>query len=139
MPNVDANFVSEVLRRDDPNIIAANRQQAILLGVRLPYSASGYKAGTVLAQNTVNNMFYPYDNSGASGLDNAACVLESIVKVTEFADTTANSVNNSVLGVGIFGGTVFYNKLTGIDANGVTDLKGRRVSDVTGADLLIFG
>lgn len=139
MPNVDANFNSEVIRRDDPNIIAANRQQAILLGVRLPYDASGYKAGTVLAQNTVNSMFYKYDNGGASGLDAAACVLESIVKVTDFSDTTANSVSNSVLAVGIFGGTVFYDKLTGIDANGVTDLKGRVVSDVTGVDLLIFG
>ncbi len=139
MPNVDASFNSEVLRRDDPNIIAANRQQAVLLGVRLAYNASGYLAGTVLGQNSTNKMFYAYNDSGASGIDTAVCVLESIVKVTDFVDTTANSVNNSVLAPAIFGATVFYAKLTDLDANAITDLHGRKVTDVTGTDLLIFG
>ncbi len=140
MPNVDANFQSEVLRRDDPNIIAASRNLALILGVRLAYDASGYGAGTVLAQNSVNDLWYPYvDSPGSSGIGTAVAVLEQPVKATDFPATTANSAAASVLAPAIFKGVVYYDKLVGIDSNGVTDLRGRVITDVTGVDLLVFG
>lgn len=138
MPNVDANFASEVLRRDDPNIIAANRQQALILGVRLAYQSEGYTAGEVLALNSDDGLYYPYDDGGSSGLNTAVCVLEQSVRATDFPGTTT-AIADSALAAAIFGGVVYYDKLGGIDANGVTDLKGRRITDVSGVNLMIFG
>ncbi len=138
MSNVDANFVSEVLRHDDPQIIAANRHQALFLGVRLAYDSGGYAAGDVLALNSVNGLYYQYDDGGSSGLNTAVCVLEQGVPATAFPGTGA-TIASSALAAAIFGGTVYYDKLGGIDANAVTDLKGRRITDVSGVNLMVFG
>jgi hypothetical protein len=140
MPNVDANFVSEVLRHDDAAVIAANRQHAIFLGVRLAYQSAGYAAGTVLAKNTTDGLHYPYDDNGSSGLNTADCVLEQAVRATDFPGTGA-TIASSALAPAIWGGGVvmYYDRLVGIDANGVTDLGGRRVTDVSGVNLMIFG
>ncbi len=137
--NSDANYQSEVLRYDDPNIIASARHLALMLGVRLAYDAAGYAAGTVLARNTTTGLYQAYDNGASSGLDAAICVLEKAVPVGDFAATTAHAVSNSVLTHAIFAGIVFYNKLTGIDANGVTDLGGKQMIGADGVTLLRFG
>jgi hypothetical protein len=139
MQNLDASFTAEVTRRDDPNIIALDRQKALFLGVRLAYDASGYAAGVVLGKNTTSGLWMKYSDAGSSGENTAVAVLEKPVAAASFVDTTPQSSANSVVVPAIFGGTVFYSKLTGIDANGITDLRGRRISDVTGADLLVFG
>jgi len=138
MPNFDAGFDDEVIRRDDPNIIAMKRNLAVLGGVRLAYVAGGYEAGQVLGKNSVSGLWMKYNDGGSSGESTAVAVLESPVPEALFPDTTAQSASNSVVTQAIFGGIVFYDKLVGIDANGLTDLKGRRFSDVTGADLLSF-
>lgn len=133
MANLDANFESEVFRHDHVAIVAANRNQCLFLGARLHYDADGYAAGTVLAQNTVNNEFYAYDDAGSSGLNTAKCILTKPVLASDFP-----SASGTVLTEALFKGTVFYSRLTGIDANGVTDLAGRRIVDVTGVELLVF-
>ncbi len=138
MPNVDANFASEVLRHDDPNIIAANRQQALFLGVRLAYQSAGYTAGEALALNSVDGLYYPYNDAGSSGLNTCVAILEQPVRATDFPGTTVAKAD-SALAAAIFGGVVYYDKIGGIDANGVTDLKGRRITDVSGVNLMIFG
>lgn len=138
MQSLDAGFTSEVTRRDDPNIIALNRQQARFLGVRLAYMSGGYLAGTVLGKNSVSGLWMAYNDSGSSGENSAVAILEKPVPEGAFVDTTAQSASNSVVVPAIFGGTVFYDKLVGIDANGVTDLKGRQFTDVTGASLMSF-
>lgn len=136
--NSDANYVSEAIRYDDPNIVAMANNLTLRLGIRLPYSASDYVAGTVLARNTVTGMYQAYSNAGSSGLDAAICVLEKTVKTTDFATTTAQSVSNSVLTHAIFAGVVFYDKLTGIDANGITDLGAKKFIGADGVTLLSF-
>lgn len=142
MSNSDAQFRSEVLRYDDAQIIATKRELALFLGVRLAYDSAGYKAGDVLSKNSTSGLFQKYDPDGASGTDAAKAVLEKAVAATEFDDTT-HSVANSVLTHAIFGGVVFYAKLndtdgSDLDSNGVTDLGGRRIVDVTGVELLKF-
>lgn len=139
MPNLDADFNAEVIRRDDANIIAAHRQSALFLGVRLAYDADGYKPGQVLGKNSTSGLWMKYDDNGSSGEATAVAVLEKGVAVGQFPSTTVQSAANSVVQPAIFGGTVFYDKLQGVDAAALVDLKGRRISDVTGADLLVFG
>lgn len=142
MSNSDAQFRSEVLRYDDAQIVATKRELALFLGVRLAYNSAGYKAGTVLAKNSASGLFSKYDPNGASGTDTAKCVLEKAVAASEFDDTT-HSVSNSVLTHAIFGGVLFYDKLTDDDAaalddDGVTDLGGKKIVDVSGVTLLKF-
>jgi hypothetical protein len=139
MPNLDANFTAEAIRRDDANIIAMARHQAIFMGFRLAYDADGYKPGQVLAKNTTSGLYMKYNDAGSSGENTAVCILEKGVAAADFPGTTAQSVDSSVVQPAIVAGVVYYDKLQGIDANGVTDLKGRRISDVSGADLLFFG
>lgn len=137
--DLNADFQSEVTRYDEPNVIAMDRQKALKLGIRLTYDSGGYKAGTVLARNTVTGLYAKYSDAASSGLNDAVAVLERGVAATEFANTTTHSVANSVLTYGIFGGVVFYDKLTGIDANGVTDLRGKVMIGADGVNLLRFG
>lgn len=128
--HLDAKFDGEIFRKDHPIILAANRHLASLRPVRLAYvDANGYDAGTVLARNTVNGYYYAYDDNGSSGLDTAACVL--------FEDATPAS-GSTMLARAVFGGEVFYTKLTGIDTNGITDLGGRLITDAFENQILKF-
>lgn len=137
--DLNADFQTEVTRYDDPNIVALNRQQATKLGIRLTYDGDGYKAGTVLARNTVTGLYAKYSGGGSSGLNDAVCVLERGAAATEFASTATHSVANSVLTTAIFGGWVFYDKLTGIDADGIVDMGGKVIVGADGVNLLRFG
>jgi len=137
--DLNANFTAEVTRFDDPNIIAMERQKASFLGVQLAYHASGYVAGEVLARNTVTGLYQKYSDSGSSGLNDAVAVLARKCAASEFTNTDTHSLANSVLTQAIIAGTVFYSKLTGIDTNGVTDLRGKIVIGADGVSLLRFG
>lgn len=136
MSNVNPGYKPEVFRNDSPIIIATNRSSAVLLPVRLRYSAQGYPAGQVLARNTTDGLYDKYSNAGASGTDAAIAILFDAKDTADFSTADASG---SSLAVGIFGGcTVFYDKLTGIDANGVTDLGGKVITDATGVKTLKF-
>lgn len=131
--NVDPRFNGQIFRKSHPMIIAQNRRLASLLPVRLAYNASGYSAGQVLGQNSVSNNYENYNNAGASGLDTAQCVLFEDVDVSEFA-----AASGTVFGRGIYGGEVFYDKLIGLDAPAIVDLKARVINDSTGIKVLKF-
>lgn len=127
------------MRRDDPNIIAMSRQLAVFMGCRLAYNSAGYKPGCVLGLNSVSGLYMAYNDAGSSGENTAVGILEKGVAATDFPGTTAQSAGSSVVQPMIVAGTVYYAKLDGIDANGVTDLKGRKITDIYGTDLLFFG
>lgn len=131
--NLDSKFDTEIFRKDHPQILAANRHLASIKPVRLAYNASGYKAGTVLAKNSVSGLFQAYNDAGSSGLNTATCILFEAVDVSSFADSS-----DSALARGIWGGEVFEDKLVGIDANGKTDLNGRSIVDSTGVNIFKF-
>lgn len=131
--NIDAKVNNEIFRKDTPIILATNRHLATLLPVRLAYDALGYKAGEVVARNTVTGMYQAYDDSASSGLNVAAGILFESVEADKFPSTTGSAVARS-----IFGGEVFKSKLTGLDANGETDLKARTITDASGVEILKF-
>lgn len=134
MSNIDPRFKGQIFRKSHPMIIAANRQLASILPVRLAYDAGGYSAGQVLAKNTTSSQYQDYNNSGASGTDTAAAILLEDVDVTEFEATSG-----TVMAAALFGGEAAYDKLIGIDAPAIVDLNGRRISDSSGlGDILKF-
>lgn len=133
MSSIDAKFNSEIFRKNQPMIIAQDRHLAVLDPVRLAYNASGYKAGTVLGRNTNSGYYEAYNNSASSGLDTARCVLFEEHPVEDFESSTG-----TVAAVGIFGGILYKDNLTGLDANGETDLSAKTIIDANSINLLKF-
>lgn len=127
--DLDAVSSTEIFRKDNPMILACARAQALLLPIRLDYVSGGYKAGTVLGKNSVSGNYGVYNDSASSGLNTAVAIL------FEAAEPASGGTD---LARGIFKGNVFYDKLVGIDAAGVTDLKARTFADSTGVTLLTF-
>lgn len=130
--SLDAATTGQIFRRDFPMVLACNRHQALLLPVRIMWesaAATGLVAGTVLARNTGSGFYQRYDSGGASGLDVAACVLfASVIPPASGTD----------MGIGIFEGKVYENKLVGLDAGAKTDLGARSIIDGSGDQILIF-
>lgn len=136
MGKIDISFNGSVFRKDFPMVIATNRASAVLLPIRMRYAAAGYVAGTVLAQNSVDNLFEAYNDAGSSGLNTAKCILFESLNASDF-DSTAST--GSTTAVGIFGGcTVYKDKLVGYDAAALVDLAGREITDATGVTTILF-
>lgn len=129
--NTDAGFKSEILRKDNPIIIAANRHLAKIAGIRLAYNADGYPAGQVLARNSVTGLYAKYDDA-ASAVATAKGVLLDELKAEDM--TSASGAVSRLL----YGGEVFKDKLTGLDANGETDLSAKTIVDGSGTSILSF-
>ena len=137
MPDTGPNFNSSITRFDEPNIIARNRHLASLLPIALAPTSGGtdYAAGTVLAYNTSTNLYGPYGGSGGTnGTNIAACILEQPILNLYFQGAASGSVYTSA----IFKGEVWSNKLTYLDANAITNLNGRQVTDAFGSVTLLF-
>lgn len=136
MASLDVKFNGEVFHKDHPIVIATNRQSALLLPVRLKWKSGGYKAGEVLARNTVNGLYEAYVDGTGSGVGTAACVLFQAVASEDF---DAETVAGTTTAPGIFGGcTVYLDKLTGWDAAAATDLSARTIVDASGVSLVKF-
>jgi hypothetical protein len=126
----DAIVDTEIFRKDHPMILACLRHQAMILPVRLSYVSGGYVAGQVLAKNTVTAMFEKYNDAGGSGANVAKCVL---------LDAAEPAVGDTLIARAVFKGHVYKDKLTGLDAAGITDLGARTISDSSGlGDILSF-
>lgn len=137
MGSQDMRFSGEIFRKNFPIILSSNRHLATILPVRVFYQASDLKAGTVLGVYTSGPRLGMYDvyndSTGASGLNAAVCVLFEDVATTDFVDSSDSQMYR-----GIFGGEVFYDKLTGIDAAAIVDLKARTFTDAAGPKILKF-
>ena len=136
MSSIDVKFSGSIFKKNFPIILACSPALALLLPVRLVYNSSGYSAGQVLARNTVSQLFQPYVDGTSSGVGTAACVLFEDHPVQDFDGTS--TATSTTIARGIFAGVVFYDKLIGIDANGITDLGGRQIVDSTGVTTLKF-
>lgn len=127
--SLDAAVATEIFRKDHPIILACNRHHATILPVRLAYKSGGYAAGEVVARNSVSGEYAAYNDAGASGLDTAAGVL---------LDAVEPASGSTDIGRVVFRGEVFQSKLTGLDANAITDLNARSITDGSGTQILLF-
>lgn len=136
MGNLDAKFNAEIFRKDHLMILATQRHLATMLPIRVQYSAAKIKAGTVMARQTSGSLsgtHTAYDDNAASGINTAACVLFQEINPEDFKDSS-----DTVLAQGIFGGQVYESMLTGLDANGKTDLGARSLVGASGTSILSF-
>jgi hypothetical protein len=127
--NLDAEINNEIFRKDYKPVIAKNRHLASLAATRLKGVGTDYQAGTVLAKNTVDGLFYAYNNAGSSGLDTASCVL---------METIADNGESTLMGRGIFSGELFKDNLVGYDAAAKTDLGAREYTASDSINIVKF-
>lgn len=130
--NTDAGFKSEIFRKNNPIIIAANRMLARISGVRLKYDSGGYLAGTVLARKTSTGIYEKYNDSASGGVEVAKGILLDELPADEMLAASGG------LGRLLYGGDVFKSALTGLDAAAETDLKARSIIDGSGTEILSF-
>lgn len=133
MSTTDIKFNAEIFRKDNKVVIAKNRHLADIASVRLAYDAAGFEAGRVLARNSVSGLYEKYSGSGASGTDEAKCVLFEEVKAADFA-----SSGDTQIARGIFAGYLFEDKLVGLDSGAKTDLDAKSYIEADGATILKF-
>lgn len=137
--NFDARVNNQIKRNDFSMIIAANRQLASLVPVRLAYTASDRKAGLVLGRITASGYYSEYNDANSDGTQTAVGVLADDVLVEDVTTTSpSGAASGTALARMFTGGELYYDKLTGIDAAGITDLKARKIITADSVSVLKF-
>jgi len=135
---LDPRFSGDIYHKNFPNIIASDRALAKIIGARLQYSDTAYVAGQVVGRVTATGYYDRYDDSATGGQQVAVGVL-----LDEVDNSAATGSGSGGYGTGsgrvcVGGCSLYYDKLTGLDANALTDMKARRVYDEFGTSLLVF-
>lgn len=126
----DISFKSEIFRNDFTQLIAKSIQRLVTMPVRLAYNASGYVAGEALARDPADGFYKKYSDAGGSGVNTAVCILAETIDAGESSGTK--------LAVGITHGELYNDKITGMDANGRTDLGARTYTEADGTVIFSF-
>ena len=130
MVAVDARTSGEIFRKSYPNIIASNRHHATIVGARLKYLADGYKAGQLVARNTVSGLLEKYVNGAASGTGTAYGVL--LFDVKDMPSGVNLAANVAVKA------EVYESKVIDLDSTAKTQLGGRSVVHADGVTVFMF-
>lgn len=138
MSFLDPRFSGSIYRKNFPNIIASDRALAKIVAVRMAYSSTAYVAGQVIARVTATGFYSRYDDAVTGGYNTAVGVLLDEVDLTAATGSGAGGYGTGSGRMIVGGAQLYYDKLTGIDANGLTDLKARVVVDEFGTNLLVW-
>lgn len=143
MGSVDIRFSGNVFSKNYPQIIASDRGLAKIIAGRFAWDsawgASGIPAGQVVARRASDGYYVKYDDAVTGGPNVAVGV--TLDPITFDASATASGpsgVGTQAGRVCIGGATLYYDRLTGVDANALTDLHARQVVDAGGTNLLVF-
>lgn len=138
--NLDAKVNNQIKRNDYPIIIALKRELATILPVRLQRNtADTFVAGLVLGRVTATGYYKAYDDAASDGSQTAVAVLMDDVALEDRPDSSpSGAASGTSIGRGIFSGYLFKDKLTGLDANGITDLGAKTIVDASGVNILKF-
>lgn len=101
---------------DDYEIMASMKGGFTQVGVTLASGQGILPAGTVIAQVTSTGKFVVYDDDGT---DDGRRVARGVLR--KRVDTTDGDVHGNM----VIAGIVYNSKLSGMDANAITDLNGR--------------
>jgi len=138
----DAFTSGQIFRKDFKVVLAIKRELAVILPVRLaPHRdvSQDYQAGEVLAQynssaGALNGLFVNYlQTDSGSGRNTATCIL-----MIDVIDQALTSAASGELAPAIFGGIVYQNSLVGSDANALSNLGAKVITDATGFSLVKF-
>jgi YD repeat-containing protein len=127
---LDFTTSQQVFRKDRRMVLAMNRHQAAIIGVRLAYDAAGYLAGQTMARNSVSGLYQKYAPAGSSGIDTAVGIL--------FNDVLDMPASQTDLGQLIVKGQVFEANCLTLDSAAKVDLGARSVIDGSGVTIMMF-
>lgn len=136
MGSIDPRFNGSIFHKNYPQIIASDRALAKIIGARMAWKSTSVAAGTLVGRVTSTGFYVPYDDAVTGGADTAVGVLLDDVDFE--AASGASGIGSNAARVCVGGASLYYDKLTGLDANGLTDMKARKVTDITGTNLLVF-
>lgn len=114
VPGITRTGVDESTQQRDLEIFYAMEPDPLIKGGTIAQVSAGavIASGTLMGRITASGKWAPYDDGASNGLQTARAVLWGHV------DTTQGDVEGNL----IFSGVLKYDQLTGIDANGITDL-----------------
>ncbi len=115
---------------NDPTAILASSHGWIVISITVKSGEGVLEKGTVLGIETASEKYVAYDDGAADGSEVAKAILADKVDAT----------SNDVLVVAYVRGCFYKSKLTGYDANALTDLNGRVIGKEGGAttDLVLI-
>lgn len=125
---LDAEFKTEIFRKDWPNVIAMRRQDAALQGARLKLEAGGYAAGQVVARNTSTKLFEKFSAVSGGSYDTVSVLFEDIAPFDQ--PTTGGALARIVTS-----GFVYKDVLLDYDASA---LSAREITDSSGVTVVKF-
>lgn len=139
MGSIDVRFSGDIYHKNYPQIIASDRALAKLIGARFAWQSSTLAAGTVVARVTATGFYVPYNDGGSGGAEIAVGVTLDDINYDASATGSGASGEGTQAGrVCVGGASLYYSKLTGIDAAALVDMKARVVVDISGTSLLEF-
>lgn len=108
---------------NDPTAILASAHGYIIQNVTIKSGEGVLAKGTVLGIETASEKYVAYDDGAADGSQVAKAILADKVDATSDDQLVAVYIRGAFL----------VSKLTGYDANALTDLNGRRIGKEGGA------
>ena len=140
MSQQDANFQSQIFRKDNPIILAMRRDKAQFIGARIAFDGDDYIIGQALVRKPSDGLFYRWSAASGGSYD-TPCVLYDNCLGFDFSEDgapSATGAQGAPLVRGLISGTVYTNKLVGSDANFLTALKAVNVVDAGGVAMTKF-
>lgn len=140
MASQDALFNSSIFRKDNPIILAARRELAKFIGVRLAYDAAGYKPGQCLVRKVSDGLFYKFSAASGSTYDSACVLFDQVTVDQEQANGggTQSGVAASTLSRALIGGLVYTGLLLDYDSTMKSALSAKDVTPAGGVQMTSF-
>lgn len=140
MSSLDAKFKGSIFRNDRPIILACRRDQAVTMGVRVAYDASGYPVGQALARKVSDGLFYKWSAVSGTSYDSPCVLFDVCTDSAQLANNggVLTGVSGSTLLRGIIKGLVYTDNLVEADAGFKTQLKSTDVVDSGGVKITKF-
>lgn len=140
MSQQDAKFNSQIFRKDNPIILAARRDQAVFMGVRVAYDANGYLPGQALVRETSSGLFKKWSAASGGSYDSPCVLFDSASDSDQLANNggVTSGVAGSSLLRALMAAIVYTGNMIEADAGFKTALKSKDMVDAGGVGLTKF-
>jgi len=139
MGTQDAKFKGSIYRKDSPIILACRRDQAVFLGARIVYDATGYLPGQALVRKQSDGLFYKWSVASGSAYDSPVVLYDDCTSDQQLADGSGLAgVSGASLVRVLAQALVYTSMLVDADAGFLTALKSKTIVDSMGTSITKF-
>lgn len=139
MASQDAKFNGSIFRKDNPLILAARRDQAVFMGVRVVYNAAGYLPGQIIVRKSSDGLFYKFSAASGGSYDSAMVLFDQATNDDQLAAGEGlGGVSGATLLRGLAKALVYTNNLLDYDANSKAALGAKDIVDAGGVAITKF-